>query len=124
VAGTAAQFALALSLEAWKRVSAGDGTEGPRLYDWAYIELADLEAAEDNPDNAGFRRAVVLLPALRHPALLRDVPGGLQVLRHGVRGGLHRHVGHGLRLVQAAVQEDASVDLVHSQLRQGKTAFR
>ncbi len=24
-------------------MSAGDGTTGPRLYDWAYLELADLD---------------------------------------------------------------------------------
>jgi SRSO17 transposase len=53
VAGTAEQIAQALAPEAWKRVSAGDGTKGPRLYDWAYVELADLEAAEDNADLTG-----------------------------------------------------------------------
>jgi SRSO17 transposase len=29
---------------AWRRLSAGAGTKGPRLHDWAYLELADLEA--------------------------------------------------------------------------------
>jgi SRSO17 transposase len=53
VAGTAQQIARALSSETWKRVSAGDGTKGPRLYDWAYVELADLEADEDNADLTG-----------------------------------------------------------------------
>jgi SRSO17 transposase len=48
VAGTAEQIARALAPDAWKRLSAGDGTKGPRLYDWAYLELADLEAEEDN----------------------------------------------------------------------------
>lgn len=28
------------------RISAGDGTKGPRLHDWAYLELADLDAGE------------------------------------------------------------------------------
>ena len=28
------------------RLSAGESTKGPRLYDWAYLELADLSAAE------------------------------------------------------------------------------
>ena len=31
---------------AWRRLSAGEGTKGPRLYDWAYLELADLDADE------------------------------------------------------------------------------
>jgi SRSO17 transposase len=45
VAGTAAEIAAALAPSGWKRLSAGDGTKGARLHDWAYIELADLEAA-------------------------------------------------------------------------------
>ena len=40
VAGTAARTAGDLPEEAWRRLSAGDGTKGERLYDWAYIELA------------------------------------------------------------------------------------
>jgi SRSO17 transposase len=46
VAGTAEAIARGLDPAAWRRLSAGEGTKGPRLYDWAYLELADLEAAE------------------------------------------------------------------------------
>src|SRR3954471_20578829 len=46
VAGTAEAIAQALPASAWARLSAGEGTKGPRLHDWAYLELADLEAAE------------------------------------------------------------------------------
>jgi SRSO17 transposase len=46
VAGTAEGIARGLEPSAWRRLSAGEGTKGPRLYDWAYLELADLEAAE------------------------------------------------------------------------------
>ena len=53
VAGTAEQIAQDLAPEDWMRLSAGDGTKGPRLYDWAYVELADLEADEDNEDHTG-----------------------------------------------------------------------
>ena len=53
VAGTAETIARALPVEAWQRLSAGDGTKGPRLYDWAYLELADLEAEEFNADLTG-----------------------------------------------------------------------
>jgi SRSO17 transposase len=45
VSGTAEDIAQRLKPSAWQRLSAGDGTKGPRLYDWAYLELADLEAA-------------------------------------------------------------------------------
>jgi SRSO17 transposase len=48
VAGTAEGIAQALPASAWARLSAGEGTKGARLYDWAYLELADLEAAEDD----------------------------------------------------------------------------
>ncbi|WP_262270164.1 IS701 family transposase [Microvirga yunnanensis] len=53
VAGTAEQIAKALSPEAWTRLSAGDGTKGARLYDWAYLELADLAAEEYNEHLTG-----------------------------------------------------------------------
>jgi SRSO17 transposase len=46
VAGTAEQIAQGLEPAAWRRLSAGEGTKGPRLYDWAYLELADLDADE------------------------------------------------------------------------------
>jgi SRSO17 transposase len=44
VAGTAEEIAAALPASRWVRLSAGAGTKGPRLYDWAYLELADLDA--------------------------------------------------------------------------------
>jgi SRSO17 transposase len=46
VAGTAEAIAADLDPAVWRRLSAGEGTKGPRLHDWAYLELADLEAAE------------------------------------------------------------------------------
>lgn len=46
VAGTAKEIADRLPLSAWKRLSAGAGTKGERLHDWAYLELADLEGVE------------------------------------------------------------------------------
>ena len=48
VAGTAATIAQGLAPKTWQRLSAGIGTKGPRLYDWAYVALADLEAEEFN----------------------------------------------------------------------------
>ncbi|WP_416068529.1 IS701 family transposase (plasmid) [Rhizobium sp. YTUHZ045] len=44
VAGTAKDIAEALPENFWRRLSAGDGTKGARLHDWAYLELADLDA--------------------------------------------------------------------------------
>src|SRR5690348_12392944 len=43
VAGTAAEIASTLDPSAWRRLSAGAGSKGERLFDWAYLELADLE---------------------------------------------------------------------------------
>ena len=42
VAGTAESIADELSPVAWQRLSAGAGTKGERVYEWAYCELADL----------------------------------------------------------------------------------
>jgi SRSO17 transposase len=53
VAGTAEAIAGGLDPAAWQRLSAGEGTKGPRLHDWAYLELADLEAAEYDDSLSG-----------------------------------------------------------------------
>lgn len=53
VAGTAEQIAQDLEPATWQRLSAGEGSKGPRLYDWAYLELADLEAGEYQPGATG-----------------------------------------------------------------------
>jgi hypothetical protein len=53
VGGTAATIAQSLPKTAWRRLSSGEGTKGPRLHDWAYVELADLEASQDNDTLAG-----------------------------------------------------------------------
>jgi SRSO17 transposase len=45
VSGTAATIAEALPVKAWRRLSAGKGTKGARLHDWAYIKLAELDGA-------------------------------------------------------------------------------
>jgi SRSO17 transposase len=44
VAGTAAEIAKGIPDQDWLRLSAGAGTKGPRLYDWAYLPLATLRA--------------------------------------------------------------------------------
>ena len=43
---TAENVADSLTEGAWTSLSAGDGTKGPRLHDWAYLPLAHLEADE------------------------------------------------------------------------------
>ena len=53
VAGAAGDIARALEASAWKRLSAGDGTKGPRLHDWAYCELADMDAGEYDETRSG-----------------------------------------------------------------------
>ena len=39
IGGTAAKIAQSLAKSAWRRLSSGEGTKGPRLHDWAYLEL-------------------------------------------------------------------------------------
>jgi SRSO17 transposase len=53
VAGTAEMIACDLDPSVWQRLSAGDGTKGARLHDWAYCELADLDAAEYDDQRTG-----------------------------------------------------------------------
>ena len=51
--GSAEEIATALPARDWQRLSAGAGTKGPRLHDWCYLELADLEAEDFNDENHG-----------------------------------------------------------------------
>jgi SRSO17 transposase len=53
VHGAAAKIAQNLPKGAWRRLSAGEGTKGARLHDWAYLELADLDAGEYNSTLTG-----------------------------------------------------------------------
>jgi SRSO17 transposase len=53
VAGTAAEIAQSLPEKDWRRLTSGDGTKGPRWHDWAYLELADLDASQYNNDLTG-----------------------------------------------------------------------
>jgi SRSO17 transposase len=48
VSGTAGKIAQSLPKNAWRRLAAGEGTKGPRLHDWAYLALADLDVGEYN----------------------------------------------------------------------------
>jgi hypothetical protein len=50
-----------LPAEAWQRLSAGEGTKGPRLYDWARLEhLDDWARLEHLGGAAGFRCALLV----------------------------------------------------------------
>jgi SRSO17 transposase len=53
VSGIAATIAQSLPETAWRRLSSGQGSKGPRLHDWAYVELADLDAGQYNDILAG-----------------------------------------------------------------------
>src|SRR3546814_17463615 len=53
LAGTAQEIAGELDPAAWQRLSAGEGTKGARLHDWAYLELADIDAAEYDDERTG-----------------------------------------------------------------------
>ena len=53
IAGTAAAITEALTASDWVRLSAGRGTKGPRLHDWCYLPLADLEVEEFNDEHRG-----------------------------------------------------------------------
>jgi SRSO17 transposase len=53
VSNTAQQLAEALPASQYVHLSAGDGAKGPRLYEWAYLELAEVAAdVTDTPASA------------------------------------------------------------------------
>jgi SRSO17 transposase len=53
IAGKALAIAQNLDPDTWHRLSAGDGTKGARLHDWAYCELADLDAEDYDETKSG-----------------------------------------------------------------------
>jgi SRSO17 transposase len=53
ISGTAKEIADGLAASAWRRLSAGTGAKGERLHDWAYLELADLDAGDYSDALAG-----------------------------------------------------------------------
>ena len=70
IAGTAEEIAQTLPASAWARLPAGDGTKGPRLYDWAYLELADLEAEEVGcPEPSAWTRGLLVRRSLSEASL-------------------------------------------------------
>ena len=67
--GTAADIAQSLPKRAWRRLSAGEGTKGPRLHDWAYLELADLDAGEYSDTLTGpWTRGLLIRRSIADPA--------------------------------------------------------
>ena len=70
VAGTAEEIARDLEPSAWVRLSAGQSSKGERLYDWAYLELADLAADDYDPDRSGlWTRGLLIRRSLNDGAL-------------------------------------------------------
>ena len=51
IAGTGEEIAKTLRPSDWRRLSAGAGTKGPRLHDWCYLELADLQGEASNDES-------------------------------------------------------------------------
>ena len=51
IGGTAAEIAATRTPADWQRLSAGSGTKEPRLQDWCYLQLADLEAETETELN-------------------------------------------------------------------------
>jgi SRSO17 transposase len=71
VRGTAEEIAQSLSKSAWRRMSSGEGTKGPRLHDWAYLELADLDAGEYSDTLTGpWTRGLLIRRSIADPAEL------------------------------------------------------
>lgn len=62
------QVARALPADAWQRLSAGNGSKGPRLFDWARVELVDAE-----PAIAGWQHWLVIRRSIASGATPADM---------------------------------------------------
>lgn len=71
---TVAELAAALPPQAWARLSAGAGSQGPRLYDWAWVRLPYTDVAPGRAQWLLVRRS---LPDLQQP----DTPPELKYYR-------------------------------------------
>ncbi len=71
ISGTADAIVRALDPSAWMRLSAGPGTKGPRLHDWAYLELATLPADAADPalDGSLWTRGLLIRRSLADASL-------------------------------------------------------
>ena len=69
VSGTAASIASSLPATAWTRLSAGEGTKGAKLYDWA-ISISPISTRRRLPMNGPALRM-----GLRHPEPLKPGSG-------------------------------------------------
>ena len=68
VRGTAEEITQSLSKSAWRRLSSGEGTKGPRLHDWAYLELADLDVSEYSDTLTGpWTRGLLIRRSIANP---------------------------------------------------------
>ena len=61
---TVAELAAALPTRAWARLSAGQGSQGPRLYDWAWVRLPYADVAPGRAQWLLVRRS---LPDIQQP---------------------------------------------------------
>ena len=86
VSGTAEDVASALAPAAWQRLSAGAGTKGPRVHDWAYVELGDLDAqARATPAAMACGPAACWHVAASPTACVRSLPRGARLARASTR---------------------------------------
>src|SRR3712207_3412218 len=80
VAGTAEEIAHGLDESAWQRLSAGGGTKGERVPEWAYCELADLRPGQHGTPLTGlWTPGPSISPTLAHrqlPFLSTLLPAG------------------------------------------------
>src|SRR4051812_44394718 len=85
----AAALARALPPRAWRRLSAGAGTKGERLYDWARGRLLPPpDGGRRRPAPGALAAGAALDRRPRGPGLLRRVrPGGTAAPRPGAGGG-------------------------------------
>ena len=98
VAGTAEEIGEELDPSAWQRLSAGSGTKGERMYEWAYCELADLEAGEYDDSLSGLWTRGLLIrrePDRRRACVLHHLVPGRHLDRYarGHRGAALGHRG-------------------------------
>jgi len=91
------------------------GTKGPRLHDWCYLELADLEAEHSNSANDGLWTRGLLIGVISPMRFSPSSPPG-------ARGNVHRNAGGGRRpsmAIEDSFERENEFGLDHNESRSG-----
>jgi SRSO17 transposase len=109
------QVARGLPAEAWQALSAGSGSKGPRLFDWARVELVEAE-----PARAGWQHWLVIRRGLASGAQPAKMASVLVFARTGTTlPDMVQAIGSRWTVEQCLEEAKGQVDIDHARSQCG-----